>query len=377
MLFNTLSHRLTICSAITLMFLQMGTAIAESNRAGVVYVMTNQAAANSIIVFQRNESGRLRKVQEVPTGGLGSGGTGDPLGSQGSLILSGDGRLLFAVNAGSNELSLLAVTEDGLRLIDKVPSGGTQPVSIAVHRDLVFVLNAGGSPNITGFFLTPFGRLRKIAHGSQVLPSGSNAGPGEVLFSPDGESLLVTEKTTGQVDIFHLTSEGRINDVTSRPSNGATPFGFAFASGNTMVVTEAAGGATGASSVSSYRINDDGDDAALSTVSGSLANGQTATCWIAITRNKRLAFTANAGSGTISSFVVTRGGRLGLLAPVAANLGPGFGPTDLDLSADDKFLYALSTNTGAVAGFEVREGNLKQVEQIEGLPLSIQGIAVR
>ena len=379
MLINTLSRRLTICSAIILMFLQMGTAIAESNRAGVVYVMTNQAAGNSIIVFQRSENGRLRRIQEVPTGGLGSGGTGDPLGSQGSLILSGDGRLLFAVNAGSNELSLLAVTEDGLRLIDKVPSGGTQPVSVAVHRDLVFVLNAGGTPNVTGFLLTPFGKLRKIANGSKDLPSGANAGPGQVLFSPNGESLLVTEKTTGQIDILHIASGGRINDVTSRPSNGATPFGFALASRNTMVVTEAAGGATGASSVSSYRIGDDDDrdDAALSNVSGPLANGQTATCWIVVTRNKRLAFTTNAGSGTISSLVVARDGTLRLLAPVAANLGAGFGPTDLDLSADDKFLYALSTNTGAVAGFEIREGNLKQVEQVEGLPLSIQGIAVR
>ena len=381
MLVNTSSCRLTItiCSAITLMFLQMGDAIAEPNRAGVVYVMTNQASGNTIVVFQRREDGTLRRAQEVPTGGLGSGGTGDPLGSEGSLVLSGDGRLLFAVNAGSNELSLLTATEDGLRLIDKVPSGGTQPVSIAVHRDLVFVLNGGETPNVTGFLLTPFGKLRRVAHGSQDLPSGANAGPGEVAFSPDGESLLVTEKTTGQIDIFHVTNDGRISDVTSRPSNGATPFGFAFASRNTMVVTEAAGGVTGASSVSSYRIGDDDDrDAAvLSNVSGSLADGQTATCWIGITRNKRLAFTTNAGSGTISSFVVARDGRLRLLAPVAADLGAGFGPTDLDLSADDRFLYTLSTNTGAVAGFEIREGSLKQVEQVEGLPLSIQGIAVR
>src|SRR5207302_779906 len=136
------------------------------------------------------------------------------------------------------ELSLLAVTEDGLRLIDKVPSGGTQPVSIAVYRDLIFVLNAGGTPNVTGFLLTPFGKLRRIARGSQDLPSGPNAGPGELLFSPDGESLLVTEKMAGQIDIFHVTNDGRISDVTSRPSNGATPFGFAFASRNTMMMTE-------------------------------------------------------------------------------------------------------------------------------------------
>src|SRR5690242_10868338 len=97
MLFNRLSRRLTltICSAITLTFLQMGSAIAESNRAGIVYVMTNQAGGNTIVVYQRNEDGKLRQIQEVSTGGFGSGGTGDPLGSQGSLVLSGNGRLLF------------------------------------------------------------------------------------------------------------------------------------------------------------------------------------------------------------------------------------------------------------------------------------------
>lgn len=378
---TSFSRKLSVVWSIMLLVpLLLGRTIAESNDHGVVYVMTNQSSGNTILVFQRNEDGKVRRIQEVSTGGVGSGGTGDPLGSQGSLILSSDGRLLFAVNAGSNEVSLLAVTERGLKLIDKVPSGGIQPVSVTVHGDLVYVVNAGGTANITGFLLTSFGKLQRIDHGSRALPSGANAGPGQISFTPDGQSVLVTEKTSGQIDIFRLDTEGGIQSVTTQPSNGATPFGFDFISAHTLVVTEAAGGATGASSVSSYALSDgEAEDSgtALSTITRSLANDQTATCWIAVTRNRRIAFSSNAGGGTISSFVLGKRGQLSLLAPIAANLGPSFGPIDLALSADGRFLYALSTNTGAIAGFEIKNAALRQVELVEGLPLSIQGIAVR
>jgi 6-phosphogluconolactonase (cycloisomerase 2 family) len=384
MLLNTLfSRRFNIAASglIALILLQTGSTVAESNRGGVLYVMTNKSEGNTVVVFRRNEDGTLLRAQEVSTGGLGSGGSSDPLGSQGSLVLSRDGHILLAVNAGSNELSILATTKDGLRLLDKVPSGGTQPVSVTLHRGVIYVLNAGGNPNLTGFSITESGRLVRISGSSTILPSGVNAGAAEVLFSPDGDSLLVTEKQTGQIDIFRLTQDGRISGLMTQPSNGATPFGLSFASPRTIVVTEAAGGAAGASTVSSYRTQDEdeGEDdgtAALSPVTRSLAIHQTAACWIVTTRNNRFAFAANAGSGTISSFAIAPDGRLSVLAAAAADLGAGFGPTDLGLSSDNRFLYVLSTNTGGIAGFEVRDGALRQVEHVAGLPLSIQGIAV-
>jgi 6-phosphogluconolactonase (cycloisomerase 2 family) len=139
--------------------------------------MGNQAAENTILVFSRNANGSLSKLQEVPTQGKGSGGTLDPLGSGSAVTLSDDGRLLFAVNAGSNEVSSFTVTDDGLQFASKAPSGGTMPVSVAVHLDTAYVLNAAGTPNVTAFRVGLSGQLNMIANSTKALPGGANAGP--------------------------------------------------------------------------------------------------------------------------------------------------------------------------------------------------------
>src|SRR5881409_1809742 len=115
-----------------------------------VYTLTNQVAGNSVAVFARAADGTLSAAGSVATGGT---GTGAGLGSQGALALSDDGRWLFAVNAGSNDVSILRVTPAGLVLTSRVPSGGTLPISLTVHGNLLYVLNGGGSGNIAGFAL--------------------------------------------------------------------------------------------------------------------------------------------------------------------------------------------------------------------------------
>src|SRR5690348_1308522 len=151
-----------------------------------VYTLTNQLAGNAVAVFHRAADGTLTAAGTVATGGT---GTGAGLGSQGAVILSDDGQLLFAVNAGSNDVSVLTVGSAGLSLASVTPSGGTLPISLSVHGNVLYVLNAGGNGNISGFSVGTGGNLAPIAGSTQPL-SGTNVGPAEVAFSPDGRRLV-------------------------------------------------------------------------------------------------------------------------------------------------------------------------------------------
>ena len=339
--------------------------------AGFVYVMTNQASGNTVLVYHRNADGSVSKVQEVSTGGHGSGGGGDPLGSQGALTLSDDGRLLLAVDAGSNEVSSLAVTEDGLQFVSKAPSGGMKPVSVALRGDTAYVLNAGGTPNVTAFRLGLSGQLTAIPSSSRPLPGGANSAPAQVDITPDGEVLVVTEKNTNRIDLFPI-DDGSMGAPSSVPSDGAVPFGFAFGHDRTLIVSEAA-----ASTISSYHIQSVENSPTLQTITKSLADGGAAACWILTDRGGRLAFAANSGTNTISSFTVSPNGDLQLLAPVAGRTASGTVPIDMALTRTGAFLYVIGTGNGTLTGFRVQNGQLSPVALVSGLPLSIQGVAAR
>jgi 6-phosphogluconolactonase len=223
---------LKLGSLSAVLFIALVTMGAQVSRAdggsGDVYVMTNQSSGNSIIVFHRDSAGTLTSAGSFATGGNGAGTGADPLGSQGSLVLSEDQRLLFAVNAGSNSVSVFAVSGDQLRLLDTVGSSGVMPVSVTVKHDLVFVVNAGGIPNISGFTIDPeTNRLLPLPGSTRNLPGGAAAAPAQVSFTPDGSVLVVTEKGTNQIDTFTL-DEGIPGPGVSFASNGIEPFGFAF-----------------------------------------------------------------------------------------------------------------------------------------------------
>ncbi len=170
----------------------------STGAAGVVYVMTNRASANSVMVFSRATDGSLRQVQEVSTRGLGTGFTLDPLTSQGSLTLGSDGKFLFAVNAGSGELTSFTVTADGLAFARKISSRGAFPVSVASSGGLVYVVNELGVANIVGFTVDSAGHLQNIPGSTRMLAGGALAQPAQVRFTPDGSLLIVTEKGTDQ-----------------------------------------------------------------------------------------------------------------------------------------------------------------------------------
>ena len=344
-------------------------AVAQKGNPGFVYIMTNEASENSVIQYQRGADGLLRQLREIPTGGLGSGGTLDPLVSQDSLVLSGNGRLLLAVNAGSDEVSVLRAGHQGLSLLSTTPSGGDFPNSVAIHGDLVYVLNAQGAANVTGFRLAHDGTLQAIPGSTRLLPGGAAAAPTDVRFSPDGGHLLVTESGANQIVVFEIGDDGLASDPVTQPSAGMGPFGFRFGHDGVVIVAEAASG-----SASSYELT---DQPALEAISAVVANGQMASCWISLTNDARYAYISNTASGTISSYRVGPQGALALLRAVAVNLGPGTTPIDSALSRDGKFLYVQNSTLGRVTILRVEGAGLRQIGTVTGLPTSLQGIAAR
>src|SRR3989441_12731867 len=199
-------------------------AAADGSAPGAVYALTNQISGNSVAVFTRAADGTLSAAGSVATGGT---GTGAGLGSQGALALSDDGRWLFAVNAGSNDVSVFDVGPVGLALASRTASGGTLPISLTVHGHVLDVLNAGGTGNISGFTVGSGGALTPIA-GATLALSGSNVGPAEVQFSPDGSRLVVTEKTTNRLDVYPVDANGVASGPTTTASARGAPLGFAF-----------------------------------------------------------------------------------------------------------------------------------------------------
>ena len=338
---------------------------------GALYVATNATAGNEILVFPRAGDGTLGAPSPFGTGGKGSGGG---LGNQGGLVLTQGNRWLLVVNAGSNEVSVLAVDPDGLELTDRVSSGGEQPVRVTAFRGLVYVLNAGGAGNIAGFRLSEHGRLRALPHSIRPLSSPA-AGAAQVAFSPDGGVLVVTEKATNTISAYVVQDDGLTEGPRPQPSVGKTPFGFAFSRRGTLVVSEAFGGAAGTSALSSYDVSESG---ALEVVSASVGTNQAAACWVVITRDSRFAYTTNTGSNTISGYRLSPDGALTLLAPNGVNGTTGAGPIDMALSGNDRFLYALNSGDGTVSAFQVNpDGSLTPQAGTGWLRAGANGLAVR
>jgi 6-phosphogluconolactonase len=339
---------------------------------GAVYTMSNAAAGNSVIVFDRLSDGRLVAAGEVSTGGA---GTGAGLGNQGGLTLTRSERWLLAVNAGSNTLAVLEVRNRGLRLRDVEPSGGSRPISVTEHRGIVYVLNAG-SDSISGFVLGRNGRLTPLPDSTRSL-SGAGTDPAQISFSPDGDVLVVTEKATNKIVTFAVDRHGLAGDANIQDSNGETPFGFAFGRRDRLFVSEAFGGAADASATSSYEVARDGT---LRTISASVATNQTANCWVAVTPNGRFAYVTNTGSGSISGYGIDFDGQLELLDADGrtAVTGDGSAPIDLAITDNGRFLYSLNSGTNAIGVFRVRaDGSLSPLPFIGAIPGGANGLAAR
>jgi len=347
----------------------------QNPEAGAVFVMTNAADKNEILSFQRAADGTLHAPRRFATGGRGSGGNTDPLGSQGSLTLSQDRSFLFAVNAGSGDVSVFRVHGDTLALTQRIPTGGSEPVAVAQHGNLVYVLNAGGSSDVVGFYLFA-GRLTPIP-GSLRFLSTNASGAASVAFSSDGSFLAVTEKATNSIDIFQIASNGTLSSIVHNPSADPGVFALTFAPNGALLVAETgAAGVPNASTVSSYAVLASGSLSAISTGVPAFGN---ANCWNAVTPDGRFVYNSNAGSATIAGFAIGTSGALTPLPGTVVGSNPG-GATNLDIavSADGRFLYSLNSGNGTIGIFAIQpDGTLNHVGAAGGVSASagFNGIA--
>ncbi len=382
-------NTLTVVAAVLLSLIFIGLSWAgRRGPDGAVYVMTNASDGNAIAVYSRDRHGLLELEEYTPTNGLGLGDNLDPLGSQGSLILSPSHSWLFAVNAGSDSISAFKVRYDGLEFIGAFDSGGQIPVSLTMYHNLLYVLNAGSDssdPNVTGFRVSHRGELFALPGSTRELVPGAYH---QVGFDRQGDVLVVTHGSPDGPNLIHVFAvdwKGLPADapVTS-PSNGIVPFGFIFDARNNLLVSEA-----GSSAVTYYKIL---RDISLRVITPSVANGQAATCWI--TGNEHgLVYTANTGTDTISAYELVSGKKrfeqrfdkkrfnrrytTGGLALLDAAAGLGNGPIDLTTADNGRFLYVLNGKGGTVGMFRIKsDGSLVELGTIDGLPIPYaQGIA--
>lgn len=332
-----------------------------------VFVQTNEPDANRVLAFRRGADGALADPTAYPTGGAGDGVP--HLTSQGSVTLTHDGRHLLVTNAASDDVSVFAVADEGLELTQTVLAGGAAPKSVTEHGGLVYVLNTGG-PSLTGFRLGPSG-LEPLADSEQTL--SPDADPAQVGFGPDGSTLVVTERGTDSIVTYAVGDDGLLGAPAVHPSSGRTPYGFAFTTDGTMVVTEAFGAETGKAAASSYILG----DGSVTSVSRSVGNGRSEICWAVVSKDDRYAFTTNFADGAVSRYAIAADGGISLEDAVAATAVEGqTGLRDQDLTADGRFLYAIDADAQRIFGWAVgSDGSLSEVGSWEGMPATVAGLA--
>src|SRR4051794_20110153 len=328
-------------------------AAAQPHAGGFVYVNDNTAGTNTIAAFARQDDGTLTALPGSPFD-AGGAGSGSGLASQGAIQVSSDGRYVLAVDAGSNQVSVLRIEHDGgLKLLHDgaVSSGGAQPVSIAEDNGLVYVANAGaGGSNYTGFILNSGGHLTLLAGSRVALPD--DAQPGDVLFNSGGSNLVGARVGSSRIDSFSVGSHGRLVAAPGSPfpAQGAGPFGSEFrpTDPGQLFVSNAHDGA-GNGTVSAFGVARDGT---LSSIGASpFADLQTAPCWVEISHDGRFLFTVNPASGSISRYSINRSGTLTLLGSTQVSSESGVGAVDARLSVGGENLYVNESRIGQVGEF--------------------------
>ena len=342
-----LSSAALLCSAV----LVPTAALADEGDSGAVYTMTNAVAGNEIVAFRRSENGSLSALGTFATGG---NGTGTGLGSGHSLITTADGRYVIAVNAGSNSVSVLRRDAHSLDLVGSaVPSGGLRPISVTVHDDTVYTLNAD-SNSIAGFRLDARKGLLPIPGSIQNLGAATSV-PSQIQFDKSGRVLIVDERGSSTIDTFVVSERGVAGPAHTTPSDAGGPFGFDVNRQGDILFSAVALGGGLMSGATSYDVTPGG---ALSPDGAPASSGQAAACWLAAAGN--FAYTTNAASGSIGGFAVDHDGALSLIS--TTKLGAGSHPLDEAVSRDQHLLYVLVDGFHEINAYRVGPaGSLTQV----------------
>lgn len=359
---------LVSCLALVIIGIFLSGATAVARGTGAVFVNAN-AASNEVLMYNRAANGQLTLIGSFPTQGL--GGLGG-LGSQGGVALGSGNQFLYAVNAGSNEITAMRIKANGLSFVGKVPSGGTFPNSVAAFGSFVYVLNSQGtSANITGFRIQSNGSLRAISNSTRPL-STNLPKPAQIGFTPDGATLIVTEINTNNIDTYAVGADGRATGPTVQASAGGGPFGFAFDNAGHLVISE-----VGISSISSYTVSNGN----LQVVTGALPDFGKAACWVATTSSanfpQQYSYITNTGSDTVSGVAIAANGSISLLDAdgKTALLAPNAFAIDMALSSDSKYLYVLEGKLPGIAAFRIQtNGSLTKIQDVTGTPITAYGM---
>lgn len=343
-----------------------------------VYTLANQSA-NQVSSFLRGENGNLTRDNEYATGGA---GTAAGLGSQDALAWDKKTQRFFSVNAGDNTISMLAIDEDGvLTKLASAPSGGTKPVSIAVHDGVVYVLNYGtttaGGGNITGFTFSG-NALTPIPNSTQALSGSNDVHPTDIVFTPDGKFLVVAERFgataahIGKLDTYAVVG-GVAQAGNFQVSAGNEPFAIAFSPEGFMLVAEVGNEMADGSSVSSYSISATGT---LTPVTSALPTHQGAACWIVSAGG--FAYIANTATSTITGVNVGTDGKLTLERPSGATVASGQTPIDLAVSPERGYLYSLAGGSHTINIYSINsDGSLTAQPALSGMPAGASGLVAR
>ncbi|WP_326610982.1 lactonase family protein [Streptomyces scopuliridis] len=322
-----------------------------------VFVQNDRVEGNQVIAYSRDADGSLHRRTVYGTGGKGGvlgGSVVDHLASQGSLTYDPHHKLLYAVNAGSNTVTVFSVEGDRLHRKQIIESGGMFPVSVTAHGDRVFVLNAREGGSIQGYRLKE-GKLHRVAEWHRALHLNTGATPefthtpGQVAFTPDGSQLVVTTKLGGNsIEVFRFGRDGALaHKPVVDSKEGAQPFGLTFDAHERLVVSDGV-----ENSLLTFRLDKDG----RTTLIDAAPTGQRATCWVSRTGDHF--FASNAGSNTVTRFRQNREAQLERLG----NTPTGVGTVDSSITPDGRFLYVQTGGAGAVDAFRIhKDGSLTKI----------------
>ena len=326
---------------------------------GAVFVQNDSVSGNAIIAYSRAADGPLRQAGTYPTGGLGGaldGAVVDHLASQGSVALDRQHGLLYAVNAGSDTVTVFSVHGDSLARRQVVSSGGAFPASIAVHGNVVYVLNARNGGSVQGYLRVGDALIRipawRRSLGLDPTPTPEfTHTPGQVAFTPDGSKLIVTTKgASNAVDVFSVGLGGLSATPTVTELPDAVPFAVSFDNHQHLVLTEA-----GPNAVATFSVGRNG----TLTPIGRMATGQAGSCWVAVAGARFYA--SNAGSGTLSGYTERRGGALVAIGNTATDPGT----VDAAVTPDGRHLYVQTGANGTVDGYRIdADGSLTPVGSV-------------
>jgi 6-phosphogluconolactonase len=306
----------------------------DRDTTGYTYVNDNTAGSNTVAGFQRHADGSLTALSGSPFN-AGGAGLGGGLASQGAIQATSDGRYLVAVDAGSNQISVLRVTQDG------VP-----------------VLAGVGGSGYSGFRLHNDGTLTPIHDSTVTVPDGS--GVGDVFFNALGDHVVGTRTGTSLIDSFVVLPNGRLLAAPGSPftGQGLGQLGAEFSPTSPwrLFVSNAHNGAL-LGTVSAY--NDSWSGQLNSIGSSPYADDQTAPCWVEISRDGKYLFTVNTGSGSISSYSINHDGSLALIG--STTISGGGADIDARLTPDGNYLLVDGAGHNFVSVFAVNGGNLTEL----------------